>query len=546
MTTFWILAAILLLIALILIVPWLLRSAPPTATIDRKQQNILIAKEKLADLENEFQRGAFSEDDYTQARSELEQDLLADAGDNVDVIVEQKKPAYFTALLITLVIPTASVFLYLQLGNPTSLDPQAMAEKGAASMQDMMASLEKRLEDNPDDSEGWLMLGRSYMAENNYKGAAKIFTQELKKDPGNADLMLLKADALAMLAGGNIGEESEQLINAALKADPDNFTGLWLAGMVARENGEKEVARKHWQKLQTLLPADSEDLANLEQLLTQLDAPPVPTAEDIDKMISQLEQKMQNEPENATGWTMLGRSYMMLKRFPEAVGALDKALALTPEEPELMLSLADAVAMSNNGTMAGRPQELVDQALSVSPENPKALWLAGMTAREANDNEKAIGYWNKLLPLIANDPDSTQEVQGLIKDAGGAFVAVTEVAPAASSDVKVVLTVSLDESLSTQAEPEDSVFIYVKASEGPPMPLAAARKQVKDLPLEITLDESMGMLPQMKMSNFDAYTVGARISRSGQAISAAGDFIIEKSPVKAGEAVELVISETVQ
>lgn len=546
MTTFWILAAILLLIALVLIVPRLLGGGSTTVTVNRTEQNILIAKEKLSDLENEFQRGAFSEDDYQQARNELEQDLLDDADDSRDTVVEQKKPAYFTALLIALVIPAASVFLYLELGNPQSLDPQALAGNNAGNMEEMMSSLKKRLEENPNDSEGWLMLGRSYMAESHFEDAEKVFSQELKKTPDNADLMLLKADALAMLAGGVIGEESAALINSALRVDPNNFTGLWLAGMVARENGEKDLARKHWERLQAILPAGSEDLANLEQLLAQLDAPPVPSSEDIDKMIGQLEQKMLEEPDNATGWTMLGRSYMMLKRFPEAVSALDKALALTPEDPELMLSLADAIAMTSEGKMAGRPQELVDQALNVSPNNPKALWLAGMTAREANNNEKAIGYWQTLLPLIADDAGSTQEVQALIVEAGGTVANPSQTAVPASSTINVVLKVSLDETLIANTNPEDTVFIYVKAAEGPQMPLAAARKQVKDLPLEITLDESMGMMPQMKMSNFEAYKVGARVSRSGQAKSVSGDFIIEKSPVKAGETIELTISETVQ
>lgn len=546
MTTFWILAAILLTIALVLIVPHLLRSGSTKVTVNRTQQNILIAKEKLNDLENEYQRGAFSEDDYAQARKELEQDLLVDADDSADAVVEQKKPAYFTAFLIALVIPAVSIFVYLELGNPQSLDPKTLAGKSTNSIEEMMSSLKKRLDENPDDSEGWLMLGRSYMAESHYADAEKIFSQELKKTPDNADLMLLKADALAMQADGVIGEESAALIGAALEVDPNNFTGLWLAGMVAREEGEKETARQHWEKLQTLLPAGSEDLANLEELLAQLDAPPIPSAEDIDKMIDQLEQKMQDEPENATGWTMLGRSYMMLKRFPEAVHALDKALALTPEDPELMLSLADAIAMTNEGQMAGRPQKLIDQALAVSPNNPKALWLAGITAREAEDHEKAIGYWQTLLPLIADDAGSTQEVQALIQEAGGTVTTASKPTPKAASTISVVVKVDLDESLRDKASPEDTVFIYVKASEGPQMPLAAVRKQVKDLPLEITLDESMGMMPQMKMSNFDAYKVGARVSRSGQAISASGDFIIEKSPVKAGETIELTISDTVR
>ena len=416
----------------------------------------------------------------------------------------------------------------------------------------MIEQLETRLKKDPDDAEGWLMLGRSYMAEENYARAEEVYSRLLKDDPENAEVMLLKADAMAMLAGGKIIGEPEKLILAALELDPDNFTGLWLAGMVARENGDNDTALQSWYKLRELLPEGSQDLANLEQLIAQLENPASASIEDqipdIDAMVVQLEEKLKAEPDNPTGWFMLGRSYMVMKRFPDAATAFEEAHKQNPLDAETKLSLADALAMTSGGKMAGRPAQLVDEALVLAPENPKALWLAGMAAREINMNEQAVSHWQKLLPLLASDPQSTEEVKSLILQAGGSIPTTdpTSTNNSLSADSNgVQAMVSISPEMLSRASPDDLVFVYAKAVEGPPMPLAAARRQVRELPLAITLDDSMAMMPQLKMSDHSQWIVGARISKSGQPIAASGDMFSESGPVGPGDRVELLINQIV-
>lgn len=551
MTTFWILAAALVIIALAIVLPALLKPAREQHSVDRREQNIRIAREALRDLENEFQRGTLDQEDYDQARTELEAGLFDDVATGAEESSRaQKHPAYVSALIVTAVLAGGSYYLYQYLGNPraVTLASSAPAPGGQHSVASMIDQLEARLEKNPDDTEGWLMLGRSYMSEENYVKADEVYSRLLTEDPQNAEYMLLKADAMAMKAGGRISGEPEALILAALERDPENFTGLWLAGMVAREKGDTETALQRWYTLRELLPEGSQDLANLEQLIAQLENPSAPQQEaapDIDAMVVQLEEKLKAEPENPTGWFMLGRTYMVMKRFPDAVTAFEKAHSQNPQDAETKLALADALAMTGGGKLAGRPAQLVEEALTLAPENPKALWLAGMAAREINMNEKAVEHWQKLLPLLASDPQSSEEVASLILQAGGTLPSASSNATATADTDGVRATVSISPELLSRTSPDDLVFIYAKAVSGPPMPLAAARHRVSELPLEITLDDSMAMMPQLKMSSQPQWIVGARISKSGQPTASSGDLFIETGPVGPGTQVQLLINQIV-
>ena len=290
---------------------------------------------------------------------------------------------------------------------------------------------------------------------------------------------------------------------------------------------------------------------------------------DIDTMIAGLQKKMEADPNNAKGWYMLGRSYMVVKRFPEAVKSYERALKLKPESADIMLSLADSLAMVNSGEIVGRPVALINAALKIEPNNLTALWLGGMAARQQGEYLTAIERWKKVLPLV-QDPQEKQEVNSLITEAvsklspeqkaslattdSNVVVKATSVkenktespdsSDSPASDAKgagISVTVSLSPEMKDKVKPTDIVFVYAKALSGPPMPLAAAKKQVKDLPFEVFLDDSMAMMPTMKLSAFSEVVVGARISLSGQPIAQSGDFYREQKPVKAGDKISLEI-----
>jgi cytochrome c-type biogenesis protein CcmH len=270
----------------------------------------------------------------------------------------------------------------------------------------------------------------------------------------------------------------------------------------------------------------------------------------IEQMVDKLARRLQGQPEDREGWTMLARSYKVLGRFAEAAAAYEHVLSLTGDDPDVLLQYADAMATANGNRLSGRPAELVHRALALSPDNSMGLWLAGMAAREQGDHNTALNYWERLLPQLQNDPDSYQEVSQLIRGARQelGLAAVTEPqTPAAGSDKRIRVRVTLAEDLAGRISPAATLFVYARATSGPPMPLAAARKQARDLPLELVLDDSMAMMPELRMSGFDRVQVHARISKSGTPTESSGDLVATAVPATPGQEqpVELVISSVV-
>ncbi len=257
----------------------------------------------------------------------------------------------------------------------------------------------------------------------------------------------------------------------------------------------------------------------------------------VDEMIAALAAKMEETPGDVKGWQLLARSYMTLKRYAEAYKVYSNLLSLQGENATILVSMADSLSMARGGSVVGEPERLLRRALELSPENIAALWLVGIAERDKGNSQQALVHWNKLYPLIENAEDK-QRVAQLIQSVGGSVAGPgstvsIEPAPvptptpvAAANAVKV--TVSIDAELMSQANPGDMVFIYAKAQQGPPMPLAAVKKKVADLPVTVFLDDSQAMMPTMKMSSFGKVKIGARISRSGQPIRQAGDLMSEE------------------
>jgi cytochrome c-type biogenesis protein CcmH len=215
---------------------------------------------------------------------------------------------------------------------------------------------------------------------------------------------------------------------------------------------------------------------------------------------------------------LLGRSHAALGRYAEAADAYAKAAARAPRDAQLLADLADVMAMAQGQTLRGEPEKLVLRALELEPENLKALALAGTAAFERQDFAAAARLWERMLPHVAPGSDDARSIQQSIAEARS-NAQQTQTAPAA------VLrgTVALAERLKDKAAPEDTVFVYARAAEGPPMPLAVARVRVRDLPYRFKLDDSMAMTPAMKLSSFPKVIVTARVSKSGNATAQPGD-----------------------
>ncbi len=253
----------------------------------------------------------------------------------------------------------------------------------------------------------------------------------------------------------------------------------------------------------------------------------------IEAMLERVRQRLRDNPQDAQGWFILGRTLMSMQQIDEAVAAFQRTLDLIGENPGIMFTLADALALQNKGSMEGEPEKLVKRGLELAPEDPTGMWLAGLAAEQRKEYKAAHKYWSSMLPQISDDAESSAEINRLLavlekRDPTIQPVTKTTTKPTVAS---ISLKVDLDASLRDQAAPGDSVFVYAKAMQGPPMPLAVKRMTVGDLPASVSLSDSDAMMPTMKLSSFSQVIVGARISRSGNPIAQPGDFYVEMESV---------------
>ena len=275
---------------------------------------------------------------------------------------------------------------------------------------------------------------------------------------------------------------------------------------------------------------------------------------EIGKMVNRLAEKMKANPDDGQGWLMLGRSYRALEQYPKAVDALANAYRILGEKPEVMMLYADALASNNDKSLIGQPSDLITKVLTLEPENMEALWLGGMAKAQSGEDQAAYDRWKKLLGLLSPDTEDYKNINGLLDQLLAenpqikAGETTNKTTVASVSGVEVTIDVSLADELKASAKAGDIVFIYAQALSGPKMPLAIERKKVSDLPLTVTLNDAMAMMPTMKLSSFPQVKLLARISTSGNAMQQPGDLIGAVEPVSIDDKThhKIVINGTVK
>lgn len=243
---------------------------------------------------------------------------------------------------------------------------------------------------------------------------------------------------------------------------------------------------------------------------------------------------------------MLGRSYTALGEFADAARAYGNAVARSGSDATLLADYADALAMAQGRRLDGEPEKLIERALAIDPQNLKALALAGSAAFERHDYSAAAAYWERILKVVPEDSQFAQPVRASIAEARelakqpSSPVPVARAATAADKAPPAAKAVSgivqLAPALAARVAPDDTLFIFARAAEGPRMPLAVIRARAKDLPFKFTLDDRNAMAQGMKLSSQERVVVGARISKSGNATPQAGDLEGLTQPVKVGAA----------
>ena len=300
-------------------------------------------------------------------------------------------------------------------------------------------------------------------------------------------------------------------------------------------------------------------------------------------MIDTLARRMRENPADPRGWALLGHSYAALGRYDDAVRAYAEAATRAPDDASILSDYADVLSMAQ-GTLQGKPSELIEHALAIDAHNRKALALGAAAASERRDFDTALTRWRALAAALPADSDTAREVAQVIADvekqraaatasatnapsanapaasalaanssganAAGATAPIANApaasaagaAPAANGAVvspaapgaRIAGDVSLAPELAARAAPGDTVFIFARAVNGPRMPLAVLRTTVRDLPRDFVLDDTMAMAPGATLSSAKEVVVEARVSKSGSATPASGDLVGKSAPVAPG------------
>ena len=266
----------------------------------------------------------------------------------------------------------------------------------------------------------------------------------------------------------------------------------------------------------------------------------------MEQAIAALAAKLKQNPGDAQGWALLGRAYEATQHFDQARDALKRAYGLAKGDPDVGVAYAEALALASpTRRIEGEPRQILDAALKAAPDNERGLWLLGISEYQAQKYDSAIAAWKRLIGVLPKDSDVVPSVQQQIARAeaerDGKPVPAAQTASTAPAETagtaapaegpQLRVEVALDPKLRDKLAPGDVLFVYAKAVQGPPMPLAIQRLEASKLPVTVTLTDGMGMLPSMKLSQFPQVVIGARVSKSGNAMPQSGDLQVLSKPI---------------
>lgn len=266
--------------------------------------------------------------------------------------------------------------------------------------------------------------------------------------------------------------------------------------------------------------------------------------------LQMMARRVQADPADGEAWWGLGNAYMDMQRPDAALQAYERAQRLMGENPDLLVHRAHALGRLAGGRLEGEPARLIARALELDPDHRAARMWQGLVALERGEAAAAEAAFARVRDSLPPGSPRRALLERLIAQARGAGAApgTGEAArpPAqtpAAQGAAVTVTARLDPALSATVPPEATVFILARADGGPPMPLAVVRRQARELPVTVTLDDSMAMMPQMKLSRFDQVKIIARVSLSGDATPRPGDLQGEAGPLdpRGGASAEIVI-----
>ena len=272
---------------------------------------------------------------------------------------------------------------------------------------------------------------------------------------------------------------------------------------------------------------------------------PVPpeSFDSIGDMVAELDRRLQENPDDVEGWRMLGTARLQLQDYPQAIAAFERVVEMESGSNALSLAQLGEALMAIGPESVERADGLFQAALALEPANPRALFFGGITAAERGALDTAAARWERLLAM-----SPPPEIENILRPRIAQWRG--EAPPADAGAEAGSALVAVDVSLAAQAAaavaPEATVWIIARDPQQPAPAIAAARRQVADLPARIELGDGDAMVPGRLLSAFREVDIVARVSPSGEPAAQAGDWYGEGTAATgAGEAIEVVIGQQV-
>lgn len=392
---FWLFAFVLLAGTLALLVPPLLRRAAAADAPGDASAATAVFRDHKRQIEADFATNAITAEERDAALADLAARFGAELQQDTAPAARagSEHPRWIAAIVIVALVPVVAGALYFALGNPTAMTAAAPAKAGGhANLKDpakdpQMASivdgLAKRLQANPDDGEGWAMLGRSYRVLGRFEAAAMAYGEAAKRLPPNAIVYTEWAEAVAQAQGQTLGGLPTELLDKALAVDPDYQKALALAGSAALERNDRATAAKLWTKLRASLPPDSPNIAEVDAALKEIGVTPPPSSAvaktPTPPAAAAVASSPKAAPGAAAGATIEGRveidpklagkvapgdTVFVLARDPDGSRMPLAALKLSGSELPKTFAMSDAMAMSDAATLSKAKRIVVEARVS--------------------------------------------------------------------------------------------------------------------------------------------------------------------------------------
>ena len=425
------------------------RRGPTRADFD-----LAVYRDQLRELESDRSRGLVSEEQVDAARTEIERRMLraararelaeADAAEE-EAGASPRRPSAgrrrATALALGLCVPALAVGLYANFGTP-GLPGSPFAERprpaddpaATAAFSEPVERLAARQESDPDNLEGWLLLGRSYLVLQRFSEAADAFRQAAALSGDDPEVLAMLGETIVWASEGTVVPEAVRTFERVLETRPEDPAARFHLALARAQAGAVKEAYEMWLALAADTPAEAAWRDDLEGLIRQAaevlgnepgtvprapalaEAPSGPTADDlaaaaemtpdermamIRGMVESLAQRLEENPDDLEGWHRLARSYAVLGEPEKAGEALRRAAELAPDDLETLRAYARALT-GDAGPEPPPPEALTvyERILAIAPDDEPALWFTGLAAAERGDAAAARTRWQRLLALL--------------------------------------------------------------------------------------------------------------------------------------------------